>query len=137
MFIIDDLMSETNLFVANIFTKISLCVTYKLLEKNRFARTITLNAHYYVHLNTQETPLVCNAGQTNVSGRLDICRGSIRSATSIPYGYLLFILNGPVLKRLSMGGQSTDMFSIKYSRQLVADCYKSFTFLYSNSSSIQ
>jgi len=47
--------------------------------------------------------------------------------------------NGPVVhlknfKRLCMGGQSIPMFSIKYSRQLVADCYKSFTLLYSNSS---
>jgi len=47
--------------------------------------------------------------------------------------------NGPVVhpknfKRLCMGGQSTPMFSIKYSRQLVAYCYKSFTLLYSNSS---
>jgi len=52
---------------------------------------------------------------------------------------LCHIVNGPVVypknfKRLCMGGQSTPMFSIKYSRQLVADCYKSFTILYSNSS---
>ena len=54
--IVDDLMSETIRFVPNILTKISLYVTYKLLDKNRFAKTITLNAHYYVHLNTHETP---------------------------------------------------------------------------------
>ena len=51
----------------------------------------------------------------------------------------LLSINGPVVhpknfKRLCMGGQSTPMFSIKYSRQLAADCYKSFTVLYSNSS---
>jgi len=48
-------------------------------------------------------------------------------------------VNGPVVhpknfKRLCMGGQSTPMFIIKYSRQLVADCYNSFTLFYSNSS---
>ena len=48
-------MSETNQLVANIFTKIShhrnisvLYLTQNLFDKNRFARTISLNAHYYV-----------------------------------------------------------------------------------------
>jgi len=35
------------------------------------------------------------------------------------------------------GGQSTPMFSIKDSGHLVADCYKNFTVLYSNSSRMQ
>jgi len=35
------------------------------------------------------------------------------------------------------GDKVPPMFSIKYSRQLVADCYKSFTLLYINSSWIQ
>jgi len=55
LLIIDDLMSETNQLLANIFTKIShhrnisvLYLTQNLFDKNRFARTISLNAHYYV-----------------------------------------------------------------------------------------
>jgi len=53
LLIIDDLMSETNQLVANIFTNIShhrninvLYLTQNLFDKNRFARTISLNAHY-------------------------------------------------------------------------------------------
>jgi len=59
------------------------------------------------------------------------------STYTIITGELDAVLNGPVVhpknfKRLCMGEQSTPMFSIKYSRQLVADCYKSFTLLYSS-----
>ena len=55
LIILDDLMSETNQLVANIFTKIShhrnisiLHLTQNLFDKNRYARTISLNAHYLV-----------------------------------------------------------------------------------------
>jgi len=56
---------------------------------------------------------------------------------------IIYRFNGPVVhpknfKRLCTGGgQSTAMFSVKYSLQLVADSFKNCTVLYSNSSSIQ
>ena len=55
MIVVDDLMSETNQLVANIFTKIShhrnvsvLYLTQNMFDKNKYARTISLNAHYLV-----------------------------------------------------------------------------------------
>jgi len=55
LLILDDLMSETNELVANVFTKIShhrnvsvVYLTQNLFDKNKYARTISLNAHYLV-----------------------------------------------------------------------------------------
>ena len=55
LFVVDDLMSQTNQLVANIFTKIShyrnisiLHLTQNMFDKNKFAKTISLNAHYLV-----------------------------------------------------------------------------------------
>ena len=53
--IIDDLMSETNQLVSDIFRKIShhrnigvIYMTQNVFNKNKFTRTISLNAHYFV-----------------------------------------------------------------------------------------
>jgi len=55
LLIVDDLMSETNQLVANIFTKIShhrnisvLYLTQNLFDKHKYVRTITPNAHYLI-----------------------------------------------------------------------------------------
>jgi len=57
LLILDDLMSETNQLVANVFTKIShhrnvsiVYLTQNLFDRNKYARTISLNAHYLVLL---------------------------------------------------------------------------------------
>ena len=53
--VVDDHMSDVNQLVAYIFTKIShyrnvsiLYLTQNLFDKNKYARTISLNAHYLV-----------------------------------------------------------------------------------------
>jgi len=53
--ILEDLMSETNQLLANMFTKILhhrnvsvVYLTQKVFDRNRYARTISLNAHYLV-----------------------------------------------------------------------------------------
>ena len=53
--VIDDLVPEANQLVANILTKIShhrnisvLYITQHVLDKNKYARTISLNAHHLV-----------------------------------------------------------------------------------------
>jgi len=55
LLILDDLISETNQLVANVFTKIShhrnvsiVYLTQNLFDKNKNARTTSLNAHYLV-----------------------------------------------------------------------------------------
>jgi len=55
LLIIEDLLSETNQLVSDIFTKIShhrnisvINMTQNVFDKNKFATTISLNAHYLV-----------------------------------------------------------------------------------------
>ena len=55
LMIVDDLILETNQLVANIFTKILhhrnisvLCLTQNVFYKNKYTRTISLNAHSLV-----------------------------------------------------------------------------------------
>ena len=55
LIVVDDHMSDINQVVADIFTKIShhrnisiLHLTQHLFDKNKYARTISLNAHYIV-----------------------------------------------------------------------------------------
>lgn len=97
LMIVDDLMSETNQLVANIFTKIShhrnisvLYLTQNLFDKNKYARTISLNAHYIVLFKNPR-----DAGQFAMLARQMYPNGwkfavdGYQDATNVPYGYLL------------------------------------------------
>jgi len=97
LLVVDDLMSETNQLVANIFTKIShqhnisiLHLTQNMFDKNKFARTISLNAHYLVLFKNPR-----DANQFATLARQMYPNGSrfaveaYADATSVPYGYLL------------------------------------------------
>ena len=64
LMIVDDLMSETNQLEADIFTKLShhrnisiLYLSQNVFDKNKYVRTITLNAHYSYSLKTQGMPV--------------------------------------------------------------------------------
>jgi len=81
MLVIDDLMSETNQLMADIFTKRShhhdisvIYMTQNVFDKNKYARTISLNVHYLVLF---KNPRDANrdANQFAVLSRvLEICR---------------------------------------------------------------
>ena len=87
LLVVDDLMHETNETVANLFTKGShhrnvsvLFLVQNLFPKNKFARTISLNAHYMVLFKnprdaTRES--VCKFSTTDVSTTIVVCSGSI------------------------------------------------------------
>jgi len=97
LLVIDDLMSETNQLVSDIFTKIShhrnisvVYMTQNVFDKNKYARTISLNALYFV--------LFKNPGDANQFAVLsrqmypDSWRFAVeayRDATSTPFSYLL------------------------------------------------
>jgi len=79
--IIDDLMQETNETVANMFTKgwhhSNIGVVFlaqNLFPKNKFARTMSLDAHYMVLF---KNPSVCNSRETDVSEDVPVCRRSV------------------------------------------------------------
>jgi len=97
LMIVDDLMSETNQLVADIFTKLShhrnisiLYLSQNVFDKNKHVRTITLNAHYLVLF---ENP--SDAGQFAILARQmypNLSKFAIEAyadATRVPYGYIL------------------------------------------------
>jgi len=100
LIVVDDHMSDINQVVADIFTKIShhgnisiLHLTQYLFDKNKYARTISLNAHYLVLFKNPR-----DAGQFSILARQlypsswKFAIEAYKDATSAPYGYLLIDL---------------------------------------------
>ena len=94
--VLDDLMSETNDDVANLFTKGShhrkvsvMFLTQNLLYKNRHMRTISLNSHYMILFKNPR-----DAGQFSILARQmypsswKFAEEAYRDATERPFGYL-------------------------------------------------
>jgi len=99
--VVDDHMSDVNQLVAYIFTKIShyrnvsiLYLTQNLFDKNKYARTINLNAQYLVFFKNCR-----DAGQFAIFARQmyptcwKFAVEGYKDATSVPCGYLLVDLN--------------------------------------------
>jgi len=95
--IIDDLMQETNATVANMFTKGShhrnICVVFlaqNLFPKNKFARTMSLNAHYMVLFkNPRDVSQFANLARQMYPKTSQFAVEAYRDATREPYSYLL------------------------------------------------
>jgi len=98
--VLDDLMSESNDLVANLFTKIShhrsvsvIYITQNVFHKNKHSRTISLNAHYMVLFKSPR-----DVGQIAVLGRQlypehgKFLIEAFKDATSSPHSYLLLDL---------------------------------------------
>jgi len=100
LLIIDDLMSETNQLMASIFRKIShyrnismIYITQNVFNKNEFARTISLNAHYLVlfknHGDANQFAVLSRQMYPN-SWRFAV--EAYQDATSSSFSYLLMEL---------------------------------------------
>lgn len=97
LMIIDDLMSETDSRVTNIFTKGShhknasvVYISQNLFNKGRENRTISLNTHYLVLFkNPRDTSQIAHLGRQMFPERVKYFRDAFADATSQPYGYLL------------------------------------------------
>ena len=97
LLVVDDLMSESNQLVANIFTKIShhrnisiLHLTQNIFDKNKFARTISLNAHYLVLFqNPRDANQFATLARQMYPNDSRFAAEAYADATSVPYGYLL------------------------------------------------
>ena len=79
--IVDDLMAETNELVANIFTKIShrrnisvLYLTQNVFEKNKYNRTISLNAYNFVLFKNSRDGTQFATLSRYVSKLVQVCR---------------------------------------------------------------
>jgi len=100
LLILDDLMAETNLLVANVFTKIShhrnvsvVYLTQNLFDKNKYARTISLNAHYLaLFKNPQDATQFATLAREMYPYASKFAIEAYKDATSAPYGYLLIDL---------------------------------------------
>jgi len=97
MIVVDDHMSDVNQLVADIFTTNShhhnisiLYLTQNLFDKNKYVRTISLNAHYLTLFENRR-----DAGQFAIFAiqMYPTCwkftAEGYEDATCVPYGYLL------------------------------------------------
>jgi len=95
--VIDDLMQETNETVANMFTKgsnhrnISVAfLAQNLFPKNKFAPTMSLNAHYMVLFkNPRDVSQFANLARQMYPKSSQFAIGVCKDATCQPYSYLL------------------------------------------------
>lgn len=100
LLILDDLMSETNDSVSNIFTKVShhrnvsvLYLSQNLFYKSKQNRTISLNAHYIVLFkNPRDALQVATLARQMYPGQSKFLVEAFKDATEKPFGYLLLDL---------------------------------------------
>ena len=97
LLVLDDLMDETNETVANLFTKSShhrnvsvVFLAQNLFPKNRFARTISLNAHYMILFkNPRDATQFANLARQMYPKSWQFAVEAYKDATREPYSYLL------------------------------------------------
>jgi len=97
LLIIDDLMHETNETVVNLFTKGShhrnvsvMYLAQNLFPKNKFARTISLNAHYMILFkNPRDASQFANLARQMYPGKSKFAVEAYIDSTREPYSYLL------------------------------------------------
>lgn len=100
LLIIDDLMQETNETVVNLFTKGShhrnvsvIFLAQNLFPKNKFARTMSLNAHYMVLFkNPRDASQFANLARQMYPKTSQFAVEAYKDATREPYSYLLIDL---------------------------------------------
>lgn len=97
LLIIDDLMDETNDGVVSLFTKGShhrnvsvMFLAQNLFPKNKFARTMSLNAHYMILFkNPRDATQFANLARQMYPKTSQFAVEAYKDATREPYSYLL------------------------------------------------
>jgi len=90
-------MQETNETIVNLFTKGShhrnvsiMYLAQNLFPKNKFARTISLNAHYMILFkNPRDVSQFANLARQMYPRKWQFAVEAYRDATQLPYSYLL------------------------------------------------
>ena len=98
--IIDDLMTETDKSVSNLFTKGShhrnlsvLHLVQNIFDKNKHTRTISLNTHYLVIFkNPRDASQITHLAKQMYPGHVHFLQEVFADATSEAYGYLFIDL---------------------------------------------
>jgi len=110
MLILDDLKDSVDVFVVDIFTKIShhrnllaVYVCQNLFDKSKYHRTISLNSHYIELLrNPRDTQPVANLARQIFASDWRVATEAYREATREQYRYLLFDLHPSTEDRLRL-----------------------------------
>jgi len=97
LLVIDDLMHEANDSVVSLFTKGShhrnvsvVFLAQNLFPKNKFARTMSLNAHYMILFkNPRDVSQFANLARQMYSKSWLFAVEAYKDATRVPYSYLL------------------------------------------------
>lgn len=97
LLVVDDLMDQTNETIANLFTKGShhrnvsvVFLVQNMFPRNKFARTISLNAHYMVLFkNPRDASQFANLARQMYPKRSQFAVEAYKDATHEPYSYLL------------------------------------------------
>ena len=116
LLIIDDLMSEADTRVTQIFTKEShhlncsvIYISQNLFNKGKENRNICLNTHYLVLFkNPRDSTQVVHLGRQIFPDAIKYFKESFADATSLPYGYLLIDLRTTIPNLLRL---RTDILS--------------------------
>ena len=95
--VLDDLMTETNGCVTDLFTKKShhsntsvIYLVQNLFQKYKESRTISLNAQYMVVFkNPRDASQVTHLAKHMYPSRVKFVQEAFKDATSVPHGYLL------------------------------------------------
>ena len=110
LIIIDDLMAETDKSISNLFTKGShhcnlsvLHMVQNVFDKNKHARTISLNAHYLVIFkNPRDASQITHLTKQMYPGHVQFLQEVFRDATSDAYGYLFIDLKQEMPEHLRL-----------------------------------
>ena len=97
LLVIDDLMSETNQSITQLFTKDShhknisvIYITQNLFFKNKEMRTISLNSNYIILFkNPRDISQTVVLGRQMYCGNTNYFQQAYKDATSKPHGYIL------------------------------------------------
>ena len=100
LLILDDLLTETNDSVCNIFTKLShhrnmsvIYLTQNIFYKSKHSRTLSLNSHYIVMFKSpRDAHQVATLGRQMYPGKSKFLVEAFKNSTEKPYGYLLIDL---------------------------------------------
>ena len=115
VFVIDDLMHETDETIAKLFTKGShhknisvILLTQNMFHQNKHARSISLNAHYMIIFkNVRDASQITNLAKQMYPGKIKYLKDSYADATSKPYGYLMIDMKPDTSELLRL---RTDIF---------------------------
>jgi len=122
LLIIDDLMSEADDRVSNLFTKKShhcnisvIYIVQNIFDKNKQHRTVSLNAHYMVVFkNPRDASQITHLAKQMYPGNVKFLQEAFRDATKEPHGYLVLDLKQSTEENMRVRSKVLDDVQVVY-----------------------